>query len=82
MGLLHAQPPRREVYVSLDLREALVEWDLEPCPEHSAYVYLRHASFPRSIMRGRHITANLPVVDVLQACAGCFQRRCSGQGTG
>jgi hypothetical protein len=67
MEMLHAQRPRREVYVAHDLRDAVVEWDLEPCPEHSAYLYLRHASFPKSIMRGRHVSGNLPIVDVLQA---------------
>lgn len=67
MQLLHAPIPRREIYVSIDPSKALVDWDLEQCPEHSAHVYLRHMNFPESIMRGRHVTANFPVVDVLQA---------------
>jgi hypothetical protein len=73
LGVLHAPVIRREVYVSDDPESALTKWDLEPCSDRDAQLYLRRAFFPASTFRGRVTKSNIPVVDVLQAALDvCF----------
>jgi hypothetical protein len=69
LGVLHAPVAQRELYVVGDPGAAMEEWNLEACEDRDAHFRLRHARFPKSILRGRLVNEkeNLPVVDVLQA---------------
>ena len=67
LGVLHAPVINREVYFVGDAESALAAWDLEPCEARDAHFYLRKARSAQSMLRGRVVKANLPVVDVLQA---------------
>lgn len=67
LGILHASVIRPEVYVIGDLESALDALDLEVCDERDAQFFLRKAQFGQSILRGRLVQENLPIVDVLQA---------------
>jgi hypothetical protein len=67
LGILHAPVMNREVYFLGDPEAALAIWDLEACDDRDAHFYLRKARSAQSILRGRLVKENLPVVDVLQA---------------
>jgi len=78
LDVLHAPVVQREVYLAGDIESALAAWDLEPCEEHEAHIFLRKARSAQSILRGRVIRANLPVVDVLQAALDVHDQAARG----
>ena len=67
LGVLHTPVVRAEVYVIGELEAAFDALDLEVCDERDAHFFLRRAHFGQSVLRGRVVRQNLPVVDVLQA---------------
>jgi hypothetical protein len=67
LGVLHSPVMNREVYFLGDAEAALEAWDLEACDDRDAHFYLRKARSAQSVLRGRVVKENLPVVDVLQA---------------
>jgi hypothetical protein len=67
LGVLHAPVANREVYFFGDPEVGLAAWDLEACDDRDAHFYFLKARSTQSILRGRLVKSNLPVVDVLQA---------------
>jgi hypothetical protein len=67
LGVMHAPINRLEVYLEGDILTAMETLEIEPSDERDAHFYIRKAQFPQSVLRGRQVRDNLPVVDVLQA---------------
>ncbi len=67
LDILHTPVIRSEVYLVGEFESAIDALELEACDERDAHFYLHKAQFAQSILRGRVVRENLPVVDVLQA---------------
>jgi len=78
LDVLHAPVFRSEVYVVGDLPSAMDTLELEPCDGRDAHLFIRKARFAQSILRGRQVKDNLPVVDVLQAALDVCDRAARG----
>jgi hypothetical protein len=67
MGVLHAPVPWREVCFVGDVAAVIADWRLKPCDPRDADFMLSKMAFPKSILRGRAVQSNVPVVDILEA---------------
>ena len=67
LGVQHGSIVRPEVYIDGNPETALSAYDLEPCDERDAHLFLRTPRFPQSVFRARLMRDRLPVVDILQA---------------
>lgn len=72
LGVLHAPVPRREVLVHGQIGTALKAWDCHRCDPRDADFIVKRMSNPKSVLRGRVVRDNLPVVDVLEAALSVF----------
>ena len=79
LGVLHAPVPQREICLQGDIEAAIHAWKLKQCEARDADLFLSKMAYPKSVLRGRTMKENLPVVDIMEAALSVFPQTPRGR---